>query len=56
MYILYERKYDREEQDVGGNLIKPMPHTMFNVTAYDLFLSVILSLLEDILNITFIMN
>ena len=25
-----------------------MPHTIFNVTAYDLFLSVILSLLENI--------
>ena len=27
-----------------------MPHTMFNVTAYDSFLSVILSLLEDMID------
>ena len=31
-HILLERKCIREEQVVGGNAIKPMPHTTFNVT------------------------
>ena len=47
--ILLERKCIREEQVVGGNVKKPVPHTctMFNVTAYDSFLSDTFSLLED---------
>ena len=46
-HILLERKCIREEQVVGGHVIKHMPHSMFNVTAYESFLSDTFSLLKD---------
>ena len=46
LHILQQRKYGREERVVGGNVKR---HRPYNVTAYDLFPSVILSLLEDIM-------
>ena len=50
IYILLERKCAREDVSAGGNVIKPMSDTIFNVAAYACVLSDKFSLLEDIEN------
>ena len=44
---LQERKCVREDASVGGNFIKPISHTIFNVIAYACVLTDTLSFQED---------